>query len=249
MNKKQEIGSITAKHGFQNEKEIALKFNSWKEDKDAQEWLKIMGYDLLTIEYVKATVISGFKADLNVVIQVKLKQLQDVENIQVKLVSNLFGYNQIDKRWLKSYKEMWNIPDNVYTLLQYFTGELLPYKQNTKDKRRMFVTEFSKQEQEILVNWLNENKVLIVNDIIKGRGVMSAEWYLVINKTDENIKWILKNINVVIQYYLGNGEIKVSPRGSIYIGNITVQRKGGDGGRPTANMLQFKINPAELFNM
>jgi len=26
-----------------------------------------------------------------------------------------------------------------------------------------------------------------------------------------------------------------------------MQRKGGDGGRNTANMLQFKLNPAELF--
>jgi hypothetical protein len=28
-----------------------------------------------------------------------------------------------------------------------------------------------------------------------------------------------------------------------------MQRKGGDGGRETAKMLQFKINPAELFDM
>jgi len=37
-------------------------------------------------------------------------------------------------------------------------------------------------------------------------------------------------------------------RGNFRIGRITKQRKGGDGGRPTANMLQFKINPAELFD-
>ncbi len=29
---------------------------------------------------------------------------------------------------------------------------------------------------------------------------------------------------------------------------MTMQRKGGDGGRNTANMLQFKINPAALFD-
>ena len=40
----------------------------------------------------------------------------------------------------------------------------------------------------------------------------------------------------------------MTPRGSISIGKITVQRKGGDGGRDTANMLQFKINPAELID-
>ncbi|MCA9037680.1 MAG: hypothetical protein KDA91_21250, partial [Planctomycetaceae bacterium] len=44
----------------------------------------------------------------------------------------------------------------------------------------------------------------------------------------------------------GNGPVTVTPRGSIRIGQITMQRKGGDAGRPTANMLQFKINPALL---
>ena len=29
---------------------------------------------------------------------------------------------------------------------------------------------------------------------------------------------------------------------------VTIQRKGGDNGRETANMLQFKINPTELLN-
>ena len=28
-----------------------------------------------------------------------------------------------------------------------------------------------------------------------------------------------------------------------------MQRKGGDAGRDTANMLQFKVDPTELFNI
>lgn len=39
----------------------------------------------------------------------------------------------------------------------------------------------------------------------------------------------------------------MSPRGSICIGKVTIQRKGGDNGRETANMLQFKLDPTELF--
>ena len=49
-----EFGSRTAKGGFANEKAICDKFNNWEKDKDAQMWLKIMGYDLNKIEYVKA---------------------------------------------------------------------------------------------------------------------------------------------------------------------------------------------------
>jgi len=53
-------------------------------------------------------------------------------------------------------------------------------------------------------------------------------------------------MNYVINYF-GNGEVLITNRGSIKIKRITIQRKGGDGGRDTAKMLQFKINPAELF--
>ena len=118
-------GSQTAKNGFKNEKEVADKFNHWETDEDAKQWLVIMQYDLNEIEYVKAVVLSGYKADINVQVQIKLKSAVDTENIQVKLVSNSKGFNQVDKRWLSHYKELWNIPDNVYEILEYFTGEKL----------------------------------------------------------------------------------------------------------------------------
>ncbi len=57
----------------------------------------------------------------------------------------------------------------------------------------------------------------------------------------------IKPINFVINYY-GNGKVIITPKGSVKIGKITMQRKGGDSGRETAKMLQFKINPAELFD-
>jgi hypothetical protein len=49
--------------------------------------------------------------------------------------------------------------------------------------------------------------------------------------------------------FFGNGGVKISPRGSISIGRITMQRKGGDNGRPSANMLQFKIDPTKLLDI
>ena len=88
---------------------------------------------------------------------------------------------------------------------------------------------------------------IIVSDILKGRGEYSAKWMLVSQKI-ENQRWILKTINEVISYY-GTGDVKITKRGNLKIGRITMQRKGGDGGRPSANMLQFKINPAELFDV
>ena len=60
------LGSQTAKNGFKNEQDICDKFENWKEDSEAQKWLKIMNYDLDEIEYVKAVVLHGYKADVNV---------------------------------------------------------------------------------------------------------------------------------------------------------------------------------------
>jgi Prolyl-tRNA synthetase, C-terminal len=43
-------GSQTARKGFANENQIADKFNNWKVDSEAKEWLNIMGYNLSDIE-------------------------------------------------------------------------------------------------------------------------------------------------------------------------------------------------------
>ena len=112
----------------------------------------------------------------------------------------------------------------------------------------MFANEFSTTEQTEIVEWLKNNKQLIVSDILKGRGRFAAEWMLVAQKADKNARWILKPINVCLNFF-GNGNIEITPRGNFKIGRITMQRKGGDNGRETAKMLQFKINPAELFDI
>ncbi len=239
-------GSQTAKNGFKTEKEVADKFNRWETDKEARQWLVIMKYDLDEIEYVNAVVLSGYKADINVQVQVKLKSAIDTENIQVKLVSNKRGFNQVDKRWLDQYKEMWNMPNDVYEILQYFTGEKIPYKPKTKNNRRMFLNEMEQDKQDVVVNWFTKSKTLILTDIIKGRGQFSAEWVLVAQKSEKNSRWILKNINEVLHHY-SDGDVKVSAKGSITLGRVMVQRKGGDRGRDTAKMLQFKLDPTTLF--
>lgn len=239
-------GSRIAKNGFNNEKEIANKFINWENDFEAQEWLKTMGYNLDNIEYVYAEVLHGYKTDVQVQVTIKLKKIIEAQNLQIKLVSNSRGFNQIDKRWVKAYKEMWNIPNNIVELLQYYTGELLPYTENTRDSRRMFMDEFSIEEQNEILDYFEQNKMLIILDIVKGRGILAAEWILVAQEIDDIFRWILKPINVAINHY-SNGDVEITNRGNLKIGKITMQRKGGDAGRDTAKMLQFKVDPIELF--
>jgi len=143
---------------------------------------------------------------------------------------------------------LWNIPPQIVSILKRYTGEEKPSIKKPKDKRRMFANEFSEVEQKAILKWLKENQSLIVSDILKGRGKFAAEWMLVAQKVEKNAKWILKPMNFCMNFF-GNGEIEITERGNFKIGRITMQRKGGDGGRDTAKMLQFKINPAELFNI
>ena len=244
------MGSNTAKGGFQNERDIIKIFNNWETDKIAQKWLKAMGYDFKDIEYVKAEKVRGqYKADIQVRVRItiKLKSQEDLQNLQVKLVSNPQGFNQIDKRWIDKYVELWDIPEDITKLLKLFTGEIKPIKKNLKDPRRMLLTEFDEGDQEKILDFFNNNKILIISDLLKGRGEFSADWVLVILKANNESRWTLKSINEAMNVF-GKGDVRITSQGSLKIGKIGMQRKGGDGGRDTSKMLQFKINPVELFD-
>jgi len=240
------LGSATAKGGFRNEDDIVAKFNDWKNDEDAQKWLEIMGYPINEIEKVEAVKLHGYKTDVQVQITIYMKKAIAAENLSVKLVSNPQGFNQVDKRWVDSYADMWNIPKDIVKILKLFTGEIRPTKSGLRDSRRMFFDEMNENDQRKVVDFFAKNKILIVSDILKGRGKFSAGWMLVVLITNNESRWVLKSINYAMNVF-ADGEVRVTSQGSLKIGKIGMQRKGGDAGRPTSNMLQFKINPVELF--
>jgi len=276
-----EFGSRTAKGGFANEKAICDKFNNWEKDKDAQMWLKIMGYDLNKIEYVKAIQIPtrikreelknlGYneeeyeelmrfkKADVQVQIRVIIciNGVLKIENLSLKKANSDADYNQVDKRKVDDYKQIWGFDEDIALALKLFTGELRPETHpemlkvklsELKDNRRVFLTELKDYLVQKIIEFFTNNKILVVSDILKGRGGLSADWMLVTryNKTENTTTWILKDINTVMNFF-GNGEVRLSPQGSLYIGKITMQRKGGT---PDPTKLQFKIKPCELFKL
>lgn len=245
-------GSQIAKGGFENEQSVADKFNNWMNDADAQQWLKIMMYNLDDIEYVHAEKIGqkGYKSDINVVIRIyiKKKHLETVENIQVKLVSSENkGYNQVEKRKVEHYVKDWHIIPKVETLLKLYDGELPP-RPNSRHPRRMFVDEFTTDEQELLYKFFQKNLIMIISDVIRGRGRFAAEWSLIIQKYEDTYNWKLMAVNEAISIYAGDCKVVFTKKGNIHLGTITLQRKGGDNGADSANMLQFKANPLILFN-
>jgi len=276
-----EFGSRTAKGGFANERAICEKFNNWKKDKDAKLWLKIMGYDLNKIDYVKAIQIPtrirksdarkfGFseeeyeelmrfkKTDVQIQIRliIRVNKVIKVENLSLKKANSDADYNQVDKRWVDSYREMWHFDGEIALALKLFTGEINPSihpemlkisLSRLRDSRRVFLTELKDDIVRKIITFFTKNKILVVSDILKGRGGLAADWMLVTryNKSNNTTTWILKDINTAMNFF-GQGNVRLSPRGSLYIGRITMQRKGGT---PDPTKLQFKIKPCDLFKL
>lgn len=273
-----ELGSQTAKGGFANEKAICKKFNNWKKDNEAQQWLKIMGYNIEKIDSVEALhiptrikktdierlglkkdedfekLLRFKKTDAQIRIIITIGKIVKIENLSLKKANSDADFNQVDKRWVDSYQEIWGFDDEVAFGLKLFTGEINPTSypkiienKELRDDRRLFIDELPEHLRNKIMHFFAENKILVVSDILKGRGGLSANWMLVTryNKKDDTTTWTLRDINTVMNF-LGAGEVKVSPKGSVYIGKITMMRKGGT---PDPTKLQFKIKPCELFNL
>ncbi|MBN2824078.1 MAG: type II restriction endonuclease [Campylobacterales bacterium] len=273
---KQEIGSMTAKGGFINEADICDKFLNYETDKDAQSWLLTMGYEPTKIQSLIATqipvrinkqkalslgvlvekyeeTIKFKKADIQIKIEITIDHITYIENISLKKANKSAGFNQVDKRPVLTYQQLWNFDDDIAQWLRAFTGDILPKDilapqelKSIKDKRRLFLNEIPNDKLTMITEYFEQNKTLIISDILRGRGGLSAEWFLVARKnSDTSIDWILKDINSVCNFY-AQGDVSVTPRGSLKIDRVTMQRKGGT---PDPTSLQFKINPLALFEV
>ena len=249
---KVERGSQTAKNGFKNESEIRDKFNNWKTDEDARTWLTAMNYKVSDIESVVASKPHGEKADVEVRIRMLPQSRKDarteverLEGISIKLVSSPNGFNQIDKRWLANYAKMWKMPADVIAALKLFVGETPPTRAS-RNAKRMFLNELDAPQEKAVVDFFTLKRDEIVSDIFAGDGVHDADWVMVALKATDKSRWIIRSSADTIKFF-GEGKVEITRNGNLKIGRITMQRKGGDGGRETAKMLQFKINPALLF--
>ena len=241
---KVELGSKTAKDGFRNEDEIRDKFNNWQTDADAQAWLAAMNYEIAEIDNVTASKPHGEKADVEVT--VRTKSGERVERISIKLVSSPNGFNQIDKRWLATYAKMWKMSPEVVEGMKQYVGETPPYE-SSRDPKRMYLDELDPGAQKAIIDFFAWKKDEIVSDLLSGDGEHAAGWMIVTFKATDEPKWIIRSSADTIKYF-GDGDVEITKAGNLKIGRITMQRKGGDNGRDTAKMLQFKINPVQLFD-
>ena len=143
-----ELGSATAKGGFANEKAVCSKFNNWRKDNEASVWLKIMGYNVSSIDSVEAIhiptrmkrtdleqlglkesfeeLVKFKKADAQIRILITVGKILKIENLSLKKANSDADYNQVDKRWVDAYQGMWGFSEDIALGLKLFTGEFSP---------------------------------------------------------------------------------------------------------------------------
>ena len=110
------------------------------------------------------------------------------------------------------------------------------------------MNEFTPEERGRVLDFFTANRDRIVTDLIAGGdGFGKADWFMVALKDRERPRWKMISTAEAIRFF-GEGRVELSSGGNLRIGRITMQRKGGDGGRETAKMLQFKLNPAAIFD-
>lgn len=240
--------SEIARSGFRNEDWIASEFNNWQNSDWASKWLSIMGYNHPRKICAQTTRKMGYfnKADILVLID------DNVEWLSAKKFTASF--NQIDKRWVKKFAKIWKMPDEIIETLKMYCGEEgyrpvdCKANETTVHQHRFLLNEMSTDRQNNIVSFFNKNKKRIIRDVVAGTKRAAARWMLVVEDSNGIPKRsALLPIEVVIQHCVGH--VYITERGNLRIGNITVQRKGGDSGKPTAQMLQFKFSPKQLFDL
>lgn len=235
--KKELTGSKTAKNGFNNEIRVTRLLNI--NGNPLREWIMKKDEDFknkLTASKNKGTT----KKD------VLLSNDLLEKGIQAKLVSNnKSGFNQVDRGWVDRFinglqKMGVETPSKIIHLLKLFDGE----EKNALGVKSMKINKMSELDQKYLLSWFTEHKQTIVDFVLTGNDKQLT--YVIISVKDgANIKDYPFTIKEYVKFY-GNGDVEITKRGCLQIGKIKLQRKGGDGGRETANQLQFKINPLSI---
>lgn len=158
---------------------------------------------------------------------------------------------------------MWDMPEDVHEALKLFVGEKSPDKAG-RDARRQYLNELPAKQQRAVLDFFEAKRQQIVSDLFAGDGEHAAGWIMVTLKLEseldtskarestklpnKEVRWALCQSEKVASFF-GDGPVQITAAGNLKIGRITMQRKGGDNGRESANMLQFKINPVELFSL
>jgi R.HinP1I restriction endonuclease len=147
--------------------------------------------------------------------------------------------------WASStHSTLLGIPKDVKELLKFYCGEKKPaeYDPNIKPKdrkgRRLFLTELTADDREKIVKYFRRNPTSIIKRVLRGSGGLPPDWLLIVRAVGKREIRLIRMDEAVDLFTAGS--VRVTARGNLDIGGVTMQRKGATRD-PRPNDLQFKV--------
>lgn len=187
----------------------------------------------------------------DVVLFDKKNEELSTKGISIKTYKPKVSFGQANRGTVETYVKDLGIPKNVAETLLAFT-----HKTQTGD--RVMLNQNSKSSQTELLEFFTQFQKQIISHILRGKDLsaLKADWLLFHEATDESWKmnvgdkrfWKLYPMEEIIECSLRK-KPTINENGNLILGiGLTMQRKGGDGGKNSANDLQFKIDPVEIIS-
>lgn len=262
----QEIGSRTAKGGYSNENDIIEMFDNWKNDKIAQNFLKIMGFRIEDIQSLRTEKVGGRKkTDIQLFIKDSNKII--TKNISLKK-QNSQGYNHIGRKNVDYYCDLFDFSQTTRIALNKYCGvsgyspsdllksgridrqsylnlrdipEKVKHSEEEAKGGRFFLDELHENEVDSILNDFTAKLDTIIFHILNGdEPEYFVDWFIFTKNDSNQINISIEPIAETINRAKGSVYLSNATKGSgsnLRFGPITVQKKGGTGG---ATQLQFK---------
>jgi len=235
------INSETAKNGYNEEKLVCIDLMN-KE-------IKNNFYPMLRDDYDECSkIIGNYKYDI--------KSNNNKLKAQVKKYKK-GQFQQLDRHWTNNLiKHIPELEGASIMLKDLYEVPLLSngtHIDKTIQVKKLCSSNYSQEKLDNLLMLLNKNKQEILEYAFMGTNVkMQPEYLFGVEYIDnKRTKIILFKIKDIIDY-LATLDFKISSKKTVIkLGNdsiLTIQRKGGDGGKKCSNQLQFKIIVSKIID-
>lgn len=255
------MASKAAKRGIKAEERLINAIN--RMDELGEKLIKTIE-DFLSLKFTSYSARKGPpRAKTDIVISFdKRSILISVKEFDVKA-----DYNHVERHYVEYYVQKWSMPRDVYVGLKQFVGEVdeseNPISINMLEveaerlgttpgklskKRRTFINKMDQQTRNAIIEFFKSNKEKVLKDVFINDE--NIEFFIVVKREGGRACYYILPTKDALDVY-GDGDVATTPRGSLRMGRVVIQRKGGDHRTArgwvdrAASQLQFKIRPSE----
>ena len=174
-------------------------------------------------------------------------------NLSLKKANANANFNQVDKRKIDTYQEFWGFDNEIRLWLRVFTGAAnkAEFEKSTdgltidEKRQRVVFKNLPDDAKQKIINFITANKRRIISDVVRGSGLLAADYLMVTQRAKKSTKVHLCAIDDMIEH-LSVGPVEEGPRGALRLGRLTMQRYGGS---PHPELLQFKLKPSDALQV